>query len=192
MKLVTRLASAVVLTLGLANASEFALDKAHTNVGFTVKHLMITNVNGSFKAYDANIDFDGVKKSFNSFSATVETQSIDTGIEKRDEHLRSADFFEVEKFPEIRFVMNSYEVNEDGGVMKGDITIHGVTKPLKLEVTYNGSIKDMNGNTKIGFTFEGKLDRKDFGLTWNKALEMGGVVVGDQVKLEIELQTLVM
>lgn len=183
----------VLFGLSFAQAAdELLIDQGHSEVGFSIKHLMISNVKGKFTDYDAEILFDQKEKKFTKLDAKIVASSIDTGIEKRDEHLRSADFFEVEKFPEIRFVMNSYEVNEDGGVMKGDITIHGVTKPLKLEVTYNGSIKDMNGNTKIGFTFEGKLDRKDFGLTWNKALEMGGVVVGDQVKLEIELQTLVM
>ena len=188
MKLVTRLASAVVLTLGLANASEFALDKAHTNVGFTVKHLMITNVNGSFKAYDANIDFDGVKKSFNSFSATVETQSIDTGIEKRDEHLRSEDFFFSEKFPKMTFEMKSYEADGDEGKMKGDLTIRGITKPVTLEVEDIAMIKDFDGNNRVGFTLKGKINRMDYDLKWNKALEFGGVAVSDEVKIVVDVQ----
>lgn len=195
MKSLRNLFLSFMLLLGssaLFAADELVLDKSHSEVGFSIKHLMISSVKGKFTDYDADIEFDQKTKEFKLFDATVKTASIDTGIEKRDNHLRSEDFFEVTKYPNMRFVMKSYKVNGDGGMMVGDMTIHGITKQVTLNVDYNGSIKDMQGNTRVGFTIDGKLNRKDFGLTWNKALEAGGVVVGDTVKIHIEIQTLVL
>lgn len=173
------------------NGAVLKIDKSHSEVGFSIKHLMISNVKGKFQNYSGDLEFDPQTKSFTKFNATVEAASIDTANEKRDKHLRSEDFFNVTKFPELTFKMNSYESDGDEGVLKGDLTIHGVTKKVKLNVEYNGMIKDHRGNTKAGFTIEGKINRKDFGLTWNKALEAGGVVVGDKVKIQIELEALV-
>lgn len=174
------------LTLSAAN---LAIDKSHSEVGFSIKHLMISNVKGKFTNYDADIEYDLKTKRLTKLDAYIITKSIDTGIVKRDKHLRSADFFEVDKFPKITFKMISYEDDE---TLVGDLTIHGVTKRVKLDIENNGSIKDLKGNTRVGFTIEGKIKRKDFGLTWNKALEAGGVVVGDRVKLTIELELLVL
>jgi polyisoprenoid-binding protein YceI len=129
---------------------------------------------------------------FNSLEATVEARSVDTGIEKRDDHLRSEDFFEVEKFPQITYKMTKYTADGDEGVMEGILTMRGVSKKVNLNVTVNGVIKDFKGNTKAGFTLEGKINRKDFGLKWNKALELGGLAVGEKVKIVIELETMVM
>ena len=164
---------ALVLLFSFAGAKEFIIDNAHSNVGFSVKHMMISNVKGNFNAYTADIDFDADKKVFNKLGAKIETASVDTGVAKRDDHLRSADFFDATKFKTIDFVMTSMK---DGKVY-GKITIHGV-------------IKDFQGHQRVGFSLEGKLNRKDFGLTWNKVLEGGGLTVEDTVDLAIEVEAI--
>ncbi|BAK72033.1 MAG: YceI family protein [Arcobacter sp.] len=187
MNFVTKMTSALLLTIGLVNASEYDLDKAHTNVGFTVKHMMITNVNGNFKTYDANIDFDAKSKTFKAFKATVDTTSIDTGIEKRDNHLRSEDFFSSEKFPKMTFEMTSYKADGDEGEMKGNLTIRGISKPVTFKVEDLGTISD-KGKSKVGFSIEGKINRMDYDLKWNKALELGGVAVAEDVKIKVDVE----
>ena len=183
MKLLSKIASAMILSGGLLMAASYGVDNAHSNVGFTVKHMMITNVHGNFKAYDAVIDFDEKTKTFNKLSATVDTSSIDTGIEKRDDHLRSDDFFASAKFPKMTFEMTSYKADGDEGEIKGNLTIRGITKPVTLEV------EDISvlGN-KIGFALEGKINRTDFDLKWNKAIELGGVAVAEEVKIKIDIE----
>lgn len=188
MKLISKSVLALAMSLSLVNASEYLLDSSHTEVGFSVKHLMITNVKGEFKSYDAEIDFDAKKKNFNKFNATVDTASIDTGIEKRDNHLRSDDFFLSEKYPKMTFEMTSYKANGDEGEMEGNLTIRGITKAVTLEVEDLSTIKDFQGNTRVGFTLEGKINRMDYGLKWNKALELGGVAVSETVKIIIDVQ----
>ncbi len=184
----SKLLGTAVLTAGVAFATPYNLDGSHTSVGFSVKHLMITNVKGDFKKYDAVIDFDSKTKTFNTFKATVDTASVDTGIVKRDNHLKSEDFFLSEKFPKMTFVMKSYKADGDEGEMKGDLTIRGITKPVTLEVDDLATIKDFEGNTRVGFTLEGKINRFDYDLKWNKALELGGVAVGENVKIQVEVQ----
>ena len=142
MNFITKVTSALILTAGLASASVYTLDGTHTNVGFSVKHLMITNVKGDFKKYDATIDFDAATKSFKVFKANIDTASVDTGIEKRDNHLKSDDFFLSEKFPKMTFEMKSYKADGDEGKMSGDLTIRGITKPVVLEVEDLSTIKD--------------------------------------------------
>lgn len=177
---------ALVLLFSFAGAKEFIIDNAHSNVGFSVKHMMISNVKGNFNAYTADIDFDADKKVFNKLGAKIETASVDTGVAKRDDHLRSADFFDATKFKTIDFVMTSMK---DGKVY-GKITIHGVTKDVILESKIHGVIKDFQGHQRVGFSLEGKLNRKDFGLTWNKVLEGGGLTVEDTVDLAIEVEAI--
>jgi polyisoprenoid-binding protein YceI len=188
MKSIAKIASALILSLGLVNASEYKIDNSHTNVGFTVKHLMITNVNGEFKTFDAQLDFDEATKSFKSFSANVDTSSINTGIEKRDAHLKSADFFLSDKFPKMTFVMKSYKADGTEGKMSGDLTIRGITKPVVLNVEDLATIKDFEGNNRVGFTLKGKINRMDFDLKWNKALELGGVAVAEEVKIAVDVE----
>jgi polyisoprenoid-binding protein YceI len=177
----------VALVVGL-KAEEMVLDTSHSEVGFSIKHMMVSNVKGKFSTYDADIDFDLKSKKFKVFNATIDPKSIDTGIEKRDNHLRSADFFDVEKYKDITFKMTKHE----GDNLYGILTMHGISKEIKLEVEFNGSIKDFRGNTVAGFSMSGKINRKDFGLHWNKALELGGFAVGDKVKITIELETMVL
>ncbi len=187
MRKFVKITGALLLSFSLANATEYKLDNAHTTVGFSVKHLMITNVKGDFKDFEAKIDFDKATKNFNSFSAIVDTASVDTGIEKRDTHLKSDDFFLSEKFPKMTFEMTSYK-NGDEGEMKGNLTIRGITKPIVLEVEDLSTIKDFEGNNRIGFTLKGKINRIDYDLKWNKALEVGGVAVGEEVKIIVDVE----
>jgi len=188
MKLVGKLLATSVLALGFAYATPHALDDVHSSVGFSVKHLMITNVKGEFKKFNSEIDFDYKTKTFKTFKGIVETKSIDTGIVKRDNHLRSEDFFLAEKFPQMTFVMKSYKGNGDEGIMTGELSIRGTTKTVDFEVEDLGTIKDFEGNNRVGFTLKGKINRHDYGLKWNKALEFGGVAVGDKVKITIEVE----
>lgn len=188
MNFITKITSALILTVGIANASVYTLDNSHTNVGFSAKHLMITNVKGEFKKYTANIDFDTASKSFKVFKATVNIASIDTGIEKRDAHLKSEDFFLADKFPEMTFEMKSYDLNGGEPKMKGDLTIRGITKPVVFDVEDLSTVKDFEGNNRVGFTLKGKINRMDFDLKWNKALELGGVAVSEEVKISVDVE----
>lgn len=186
MKTYTRLLFILSLLLSFANAKEFVIDNTHTNVGFSIKHMMISNVKGSFNAYSGDIDFDVDKKVFNNLNAKIEVASIDTGMPKRDEHLKSADFFDVTKFKTIDFVMTSMKE----GKVYGKLSMHGVTKDVILTAKINGVIKDFQGHLRMGFTLEGTLNRKDFGLSWNKALEGGGLTVGEDVQLIIDVEAI--
>ena len=127
MRLITKITSTLLLTFGLANASEYIIDNSHTTVGFSVKHMMITNVKGDFKTYDGMIDFDKDKKTFKVLKASIDTASIDTENEKRDEHLKSDDFFNSTKFPKMTFEMTSYKADGNEGKMDGNLTIRGIT-----------------------------------------------------------------
>ena len=174
----------------LLTASEFVVDKTHSQVAFKVKHMMISNVQGNFNEYDADIEFDTKTMQFIALSAEMETKSVDTGIEKRDNHLRSADFFDAKKNPTITFEMKSYKGDKEEGKMDGNLTIRGISKPVTLDVEIGGLIKDPAGITRLGFVLEGKIKRKDFGLKWNKLLEAGGLAVSETVKLIIEIEAL--
>jgi len=174
------------ISFQVSQASEFVIDTTHSNVGFSIKHLMISNVKGNFKSYDAELDFDTKTKTFNTIEATIDAVSVNTGIEKRDTHLRSTDFFSVKKFPHIVFKMTSADANS----VTGNITMHGITKKIKLKSIIHGIIKDSQGDTRVGFTLAGKLKRKDFGLTWNKLLETGGFTVGDDVLITIDVEAI--
>ena len=190
MKVFTKLLAASVLTFSFANASEYLLDDSHTSVGFSVKHLMITNVKGEFKTYNATIDFDEKTKVFNSFKATVDTNSVDTGIEKRDNHLKSEDFFLSDKYPEMTFVMKSYKIDDDEGKMSGDLTIRGITKAVVFDIEELATIKDFKGIDRVGFSLKGKINRFDYDLKWNKALEFGGVAVGEDIKITVDVEAI--
>ena len=165
--------------------TNWVLDSTHSEVHFKVKHLMITNVTGSFNVIsgtaEADEKFTNAKVSF-----TADINSVHTGNEQRDAHLKGADFFETEKFPHISFESINYNAAE--GKINGNLTIKGVTKPVSLEVEFNGTNKDPWGNFKAGFSLNGKINRKDWGLNWNAALETGGVMVSEEVKINAEVQ----
>ncbi|MCV6607290.1 MAG: YceI family protein [Campylobacterales bacterium] len=175
-----------------AESVELGIDNSHSHVIFKIKHLMISNVTGEFKTFDGEIEADLKEKKITKFTGVVDATSVDTGIEKRDNHLRSPDFFNVSEYPEIKFEMTSYSKSffGDAGTMKGNFTLHGITKEIELEVEMTEPIKFMDSE-KVGMTLKGEIRRSDFGLKWNKALEAGGLAVGDEVKITIELETTV-
>ena len=168
--------------------TKWALDPTHSELQFKVKHLMITTVTGSLKSFTAQLTSEG--EDFNNAHVSFEADlaSIDTGNTDRDNHLKSADFFDAEQFPKISFTSTSINQEGDDLDVKGDLTIKGVTQPATLKVEFGGIATDPWGNTKAGFTLSGKLNRSQFGLTWNAALETGGVMVSEDVKLVGELQ----
>lgn len=166
----------------------YSIDKAHSDVTFLVRHL-ITKVRGQFADFDGTIDFDEEHPQQSSVSFTIRANSIDTNEKDRDAHLRSADFFEVEKYPTLTF--RSTEIKTDGENeydLIGDLTIHGVTRRVSFDATFLGKAKDPWGNDRIAFEAETTVNRKDFGLHWNAALETGGFLVGDDVKISLSLQ----
>jgi polyisoprenoid-binding protein YceI len=164
------------------------IDGSHSTAEFSVRHLMITNVKGRFGTLSGTVDYDPEKPEASQIDVTIDATSIDTRDEKRDAHLRSPDFFDTEKFPSLTFKSTSVKKTDDGFAATGDLTIHGVTKSVTLEVEGpSESNKDPWGNTRIGASATAKINRKDFGLNWNAALEAGGVLVGEQVKISIEV-----
>ncbi len=165
--------------------SKFVIDSTHSEIGFKVKHMMFTNVSGKIEVYSATVeaeneDFENAKISFEGDAA-----SISTGNADRDGHLRSADFFDVENYPKIKFTSTAFNPN---GKLEGNLEIKGISKPVSLDVDFGGLAKDPWGNTKLGLSLTGKINRKEWGLNWNSALETGGVLVSDEVKFDIELQ----
>lgn len=164
-------------------ATKWNLDTTHSEITFKVRHMMISNVKGTFNTFTAEVEAEDDTFKNAKVSATINVDSIDTNNADRDTHLKSADFFNVEQNPTITFESDS--LADD---VTGHLTINGVTKPVQLEVEFGGINQDPWGNTKAGFTFEGKIKRSDFGLNWNAALETGGVLVSDEVKISGELQ----
>ena len=176
--------------MGTLVKTKWGIDPAHSEIAFKVKHLMITNVKGLFKEYGASIYTTGEDFLTSDIDFWMDPASVETGVADRDAHLKSADFFDVENYKRIHFIGKSYEkVDNDGSYeLWGDLTIKDVTKEIKLDVEFGGVMKDPWGNEKAGFSINGKLNRKDFGLTWNAALEAGGVLVGDNVSISCEVQ----
>jgi len=169
--------------------TKWAIDPTHSEVGFKVKHMMFTNVSGKFQNYDATIISNGENFEDAYVEFTADVNSISTNNNDRDNHLRSADFFAADQYPELKFTSSSLKkVDEDNYEMRGDLTMRGVTKPVKLNVEFGGLMKDPWGNLKAALNIQGKLNRKEWGLNWNAALEAGGVLVSEEVKLISELQ----
>lgn len=165
------------------------LDTAHTHIGFAVKHMMVSTVRGQFTTFTGTLALDEQHPERSHVEVSIDPTSITTGEPRRDGHLRSADFFEVEKYPAITF--NSTKVERSGDdeyQVTGDLAIRGETRPITLAVTLDGQTKDMQGQRRAGFTLSGAISRKDYGLNWNVALEQGGVLVGDKVQLVIEAE----
>lgn len=170
--------------------SKWILDNAHSNVDFSLRHMMVSKVKGSFNEFSAEIEADTNDLTTAKLDFTIDVASIDTRQEDRDNHLRSADFFDVEQFPKLTFTSTKIEKQSgDTYAVTGDVSLHGVTQPETFKVTFEGVAKDpMSGAEKAGFSVEGTIKRSDYGLTWNAALETGGVLVGDDVKVSLELQ----
>lgn len=167
----------------------WAIDPTHSELLFKVKHLMITNVKGEFRSFSASLESVGTDFSKAKVSATIDADSIFTNNTDRDNHLKSADFFDVENHKELTFEGTSFtKLDEDNYQLKGNLTIKGVSKEITLDVEFGGIAKDPWGNEKAGFSLSGKINRKDWGLNWNAALEAGGVMVSDEVRLNGEVQ----
>ena len=171
--------------------SKWVLDASHSLVEFSVKHMMIATVKGRFSSLQGEILVDPAEIAGAEFSVTVDASSIDTREAQRDEHLKSADFFDVATYPTLTFLSRSVEPKgDDEYALVGELTMHGVTREVNFNLTYEGQGRDPWGNTRIGFTATATVNRKDYGLTWNAALETGGVLVGETVKIEIHTEAI--
>ncbi|WP_313891921.1 YceI family protein [Psychrobacillus sp.] len=169
--------------------TKFNLDAAHSSIDFSVKHMMVSKVKGSFTNFSANLDGNAEDLTGASISFDIDVKSISTNNEDRDNHLRSADFFDTEKFPSIKFVATDIKKTDDGEYdVTGDMTIKGVTKSVTFETEYGGKGTNPWGQEVVAFSAETKISRKEFDLTWNQALETGGVLVGDDIKISVELE----
>ncbi|MGW1074650.1 YceI family protein [Streptomyces sp. NPDC002537] len=171
-----------------ALTGDYAIDATHSSIGFTVRHAMVTNVKGSFTDHEGTLRLDGADPSRSAASIDVRIGSVDTGIGDRDAHLRGTDFFDAERFPLMTFRSGAAEqLGGDRYRITGDLTIKDVTRPLSIDLEFNGSATDVYGNERVGFEGSAEILRSDWGLTWNAALEAGGVMVSDKVKLTFDI-----
>ncbi|MFD7915458.1 YceI family protein [Streptomyces sp. NPDC059752] len=174
-----------------ALTGDYVIDPAHSSIGFTVRHAMVTNVRGAFTEHEGSLHLDGADPARSTASIDVKIASVDTGIADRDGHLRSGDFFDAEAFPLMTF--RSTEARQLGGDayrITGGLTIKDVTRPLSIDLEFNGSATDPYGNERVGFEGSTEILRSDWGLTWNAALEAGGVMVSDKVKLTFDISAI--
>lgn len=186
---------AAVVTLAIpafASAAPWSIDADHSSVGFKVRHMMVSNVKGDFGKVNGVVDIDDKDLTKSKVEVSIDTASINTGVAKRDDHLKSADFFDVAKYPTMTFVSQKVKkAGSDKLKVYGQLTLHGVTREVVLDVEGpTRSYKDPWGNIKRGATATAKINRKDFGLTWNAAVESGGVVVGDEITIALEIELL--
>jgi len=169
--------------------TNWAIDPAHSEIGFKVKHMMFTNVSGKFNNFSADITTDGDDFSTAHINFEAEVDSVSTGNNDRDKHLLSPDFFDAAQFPKVQFKGTSFKKVDEGDYkLEGELTMHGETKPVKLDVEYGGLMKDPWGNIKAGFSITGKINRKEWGLAYNAVLDNGGILLSEDVKLNIEVQ----
>jgi polyisoprenoid-binding protein YceI len=169
--------------------SVWNIDPVHSAIAFTVRHMVVSRTRGRFTRWSGQVRFDPANPSASSVEVTIDPASLDTGDAQRDAHLRSADFFDVEKFPTASFRSTRLEdLGGDRYRISGDLTVHGITKPVVLESTYEGSGKDPWGGERAGFIASTSIDRREFGLEWNKALDTGGLLVGEKVELSLEVE----
>ncbi|AVH95312.1 MULTISPECIES: YceI family protein [Streptomyces] len=174
-----------------ALTGEYTIDPAHSSIGFTVRHAMVTNVRGTFAEHEGTLKLDGTDPGASTASIDVRIASVDTGIADRDNHLRSGDFFDAEQFPLMSFRSTRAEqLGGDTYRITGDLTIKDVTRPLSIDLELNGSATDVYGNERVGFEGSAEILRSDWGLTWNAALEAGGVMVSDKVKLTFDISAI--
>lgn len=174
-----------------ALTGEYAIDPSHTSIGFVARHAMVTNVKGSFTDVAGTLHLDGTDPAASTASIDVKMESIDTGSADRDGHLKSADFFKIDECPEMTFRSTKAEaLGGDDYRVTGDLTILGTTKPLSIDLEFNGSATDPFGNERIGFEGKAEILRSEWGLTWNAALETGGVLVSDKIKLNFDISAI--
>ena len=181
----------LVLGLGqaaLAETARYDVDRDHSAIEFRVAHMVVSKTTGRFMDYSGFIEMDPEALTVKTIDATIKTASVNTNHEKRDAHLRGPDFFNVEKFPTMTYKLKSYRKTGEDYQAVGELTLLGVTKEITLVGRFNGVAKDPWGNTRAGFTAEGKLNRKDFGMNWSKTLDSGGLVVGDEVFIKLDIE----
>jgi polyisoprenoid-binding protein YceI len=167
----------------------WVLDQAHSKIGFSAKHMVISNVRGQFDSYKVEVKSAGPNLEDKEVYVEIDANSINTGVEARDQHLKTPDFFEAEKYPKITFKSKSIKkIDEENYKLTGDFTIRDITKELELDLEYGGQIKDPWGNERIGLSLKGSIDRFDYNLKWNSLIETGGAVVGKTIKLNIEVE----
>ena len=171
-------------------AGDYSLDVSHSRLGFSARHAMVTTVRGAFKDFEGTAHIDTANPADSTVSLTIKADSIDTGVADRDAHLRSADFLEIEQHPEITFNSTNVERDGDDWSITGDLTVKGNTLPITVEFESTGSARDPFGNLRIGFEGHTTLSRKDWGLTWNAALETGGFLVSDKIKLDFDISAI--
>jgi polyisoprenoid-binding protein YceI len=171
-----------------AETARWDIDPDHSTIEFRVTHMVVSKTSGRFMAYHGSVEMDTDAKTFKTIDATINAESINTNHEKRDAHLRNADFLDVTQFPTMTYKMKQYQKQGDAYSVVGSLTLRGITKDVALTVTFNGVAKDPWGNTRAGFTADGKLNRKDFGMVWNKTLDSGGLVVGDEVQIHLDIE----
>jgi polyisoprenoid-binding protein YceI len=174
-----------------ALTGEYTIDPAHSSIGFTVRHAMVTNIRGSFAQHEGTLRLDGTDPARSTASIDVDIASVDTGMADRDAHLRGADFFDAEKFPKMTFRSTGAEqLGGDKYRITGDLTIKDVTRPLAIDLEFQGTATDVYGNERVGFEGGTEILRSDWGLTWNAALEAGGVMVSDKVRLAFDISAI--
>jgi polyisoprenoid-binding protein YceI len=171
-----------------AETARWDIDPDHSVIEFRVTHMVVSKTSGRFLDYSGFIEMDADAKTLKTIEATIKSESINTNQEKRDMHLRNADFLDVKQFPTIAYRMKNYQKDGDTYKVVGNLTLRGVTKEVPVIGTFNGVTKDPWGNTRAGFTAEGTLNRKDFGMIWNKTLDTGGLVVGDEVQIHLDIE----
>lgn len=178
------------ITMNSSDKTQWAIDPAHSEISFRVKYLMITNVRGFFRDFSARVITAGGNFITSDIEFTLNPASLDTGAPDRDHHLKSSDFLDVEKFSRLSFSGKKAEKADKDGhyILNGELTIRDITKPVKLNVEFNGVVKDPWGNEKAGYTITGKVNRKDWGLNWNTTLEAGGMLLGDEVIINCDVQ----
>ncbi len=186
-KTIIGLTTTALLGLSYAHAADnYKIDPVHASVGFSVRHMGVSNVKGHFDDFTGSLVLDN--GNIQEATATIQVKSVNTSIERRDNHLRTADFFEAAKYPEITFKSKKVEKNGEETVLIGDFTMRGVTKEIGLPVTLSGPIKDPQGHTRIGLEAKAKVNRKDYGMKFNAMMETGGLMVGDEVTIEINAE----
>jgi polyisoprenoid-binding protein YceI len=164
------------------------IDSAHSSIHFSARHMVITKVRGAFKSYRGTVELDEADRTRSRVRVEIDVDSIDTAEPKRDGHLKSADFLDVAQFPTISFESRSIVARGDSYTVTGDLTLHGVTRPVTLSAEFQGQARDPWGGERVAFAAKGSISREDFGLTWNQLLEAGGMLVGSKIEIEIEVQ----
>ena len=171
-----------------AETARWTIDPDHSVIEFRVTHMVVSKTSGRFLDYQGVVEMDADAKTFKTIEATIKAESINTNQDKRDMHLRNTDFLDVKQFPTITYKMKNYQKQGDSYNVVGELTLRGLTKAVTLNVIFNGVAKDPWGNTRAGFSADGKLNRKDFGMVWNKTLDTGGLVVGDEVQIHLDIE----